>query len=114
LRLEAVAGLGIAFALAVLPVAASAQQITTHTYLTMETSEQGGHTQATVRVAVNGADGLPASGAVIIEDGNHEQQGRGIARAVAGGRRSRSPRRVCGRSIAPGLGFRHQQRFSPN
>jgi hypothetical protein len=72
LRLEAVAGLGIAFALAVLPVAASAQQITTHTYLTMETSEQGGHTQATVRVAVNGADGLPASGAVIIEDGNHE------------------------------------------
>ena len=72
LRLEAVAGLGIAMALAVLPAAASAQQITTHTVLTVETSEQGGHTQATVRVVVNGADGLPASGAVIIEDGNRE------------------------------------------
>ena len=72
LRLEAVAGLGIAMALAALPAAASAQQIATHTYLTVETSEQGGHTQATARVAVNGADGLPASGAVIIEDGNRE------------------------------------------
>ncbi len=72
LRLESVAGLGIALALAVLPAAAPAQQIATHTTLTVETSEQGGHTQAAARVAVTGADGLPASGAVMIEDGNRE------------------------------------------
>lgn len=72
LRLEFVAGLGIAMALAVLPAAAAAQQITTHTVLTVETTEQGGHTQATASVAVSGADGLPASGVVIIDDGNRE------------------------------------------
>jgi hypothetical protein len=59
-------------ALAVLPAAAAAQQIATHTYLTVETSEQGGHTQATAKVAVTGADGLPASGVVIIDDGDRE------------------------------------------
>lgn len=72
LRLEWVAGLGVAMALAVMPAAALAQQIATHTYLTVETTEQGGHTQATASVAVTGADGLPASGAVIIEDGDRE------------------------------------------
>jgi hypothetical protein len=76
LRLEFVAGLGIAMALAVLPATAqqiaAAQQITTHTVLTVETSEQGGHTQAAASVAVTGADGLPASGVVIIDDGNRE------------------------------------------
>ena len=72
LRLGSVAGLGIATALAVLPAAASAQQVTTHTFLTVETSELGGHTQATARVAVTGADGLPASGVVIIDDGDRE------------------------------------------
>ena len=71
-RLEWVAGLGVAMALAVLPATALAQQIATHTYLTVATSQQGGHTQATASVAVTGADGLPASGAVIIEDGNRE------------------------------------------
>ena len=72
LRLEWAAGLGVALALAVLPATALAQQIATHTYLTVETSQQGGHTQASTSVAVNGADGLPASGAVIIEDGDRE------------------------------------------
>jgi hypothetical protein len=72
LRLEFVAGLGIAMALAVLPAVAAAQQITTHTVLTVQTTEQGGHTQATASVAVSGAEGLPASGVVIIEDGNRE------------------------------------------
>ena len=72
LRLERVAGLGFALALVVLPAAVAAQQIATHTYLTVETSEQGGHTQATARVAVTGADGLPASGAVVIDDGDRE------------------------------------------
>jgi hypothetical protein len=63
-------------ALAVLPVTAqqiaAAQQITTHTVLTVETTEQGGHTQATASVAVTGVDGLPASGVVLIEDGDRE------------------------------------------
>jgi Bacterial Ig-like domain (group 3) len=72
LRLEWGALLGIALALAVLPASAQAQQIVTHTTLTIETSEQGGHTQASARVAVTGADGLPASGVVIIEDGDRE------------------------------------------
>jgi hypothetical protein len=71
LRLEFVAGLGIAMALAVLP-AVAATQITTHTVLTVETSQHGGLTQATATVAVSSADGLPASGVVIIEDGNRE------------------------------------------
>jgi hypothetical protein len=70
LRLKWVAGLGIAMALAVLP--AAAQQITTHTVLTVETSEQSGHTQATASVAVSGTDGLPASGVVLIQDGDRE------------------------------------------
>ena len=72
LRLEWVAGLGFALALAVLPVAAAAQQISTHTALTVETSEQAGHTQATATVAVTAADGLAASGVVVIQDGDRE------------------------------------------
>ena len=72
LRLDLVAGLGIALALALLPAAAAAQQIATHTTLTVETSEQSGHTQATATVAVTAADGLPASGVVVIEDGDRE------------------------------------------
>jgi hypothetical protein len=59
-------------ALAVLPAAAAAQQITTHTVLSVRTAAQGGLTQATANVSVSGADGLPASGIVIIEDGNRE------------------------------------------
>lgn len=51
---------------------AAAQQITTHTVLTVETTEQSGHTQATTSVTVSGADGLPASGVVLIEDGDRE------------------------------------------
>ena len=72
LRLEWVAGLGIALALAVLPAAAAAQQVATHTTLTVETREQAGHTQATAMAAVIDADGLPASGVVAIEDGDRE------------------------------------------
>ncbi len=72
LRLDLVAGLGFAVALAVLPAAAVAQQIATHTTLAVETSEQAGHTQATATVAVTAADGLPVSGVVVIEDGDLE------------------------------------------
>jgi len=56
-----------------LPAAVAAQQIATHTTLTVETSEQGGHTQATGTVAVTDANGLPASGVVAIEDGDRER-----------------------------------------
>lgn len=73
LRLSSVAGLGVALlALAPLSVLAQAQQIVTHTTLTVETSEQGGRIQASARVTVTSADGLPASGAVIIKDGDRE------------------------------------------
>jgi len=71
-RLNWIAGLGFGLALALLPLAAMAQQIATHTALTVETSEQGGHTQATATAAVTAADGLPASGIVVIEDGDRE------------------------------------------
>ena len=74
LRLKLVAGLGMALAMLVLPVAASAQgllqRVSTQTSLTVTTSDQGGHTQATAEVSVIGADGLPATGAIAItEDG---------------------------------------------
>jgi hypothetical protein len=76
LRPEFFAGLGTAVALAVLPAAtqqiALAQQISTHTILNVETAEQGGLTQATASIAVTGADGLPASGVVLVEDGDRE------------------------------------------
>ncbi len=84
--LEWFAGLGIALALAVLPAGATAQQIATHTALTVETSEQGGHTQATATVAVTAADGLPASGVVVIEDGD-----RVLAEAVLNGQGVAAP-----------------------
>lgn len=42
--------------------------VVTETALGVETHDQGGHTQATLTVAVTGADGLPATGAVVIED----------------------------------------------
>ena len=72
LRLDLVAGLGIALALAFWPAAAAAQQIATHTTLTVETGEQNGHTQSTATVSVTAADGQPASGVVVIEEGDSE------------------------------------------
>ena len=69
LRLEMVAGLGIALSMPALAWAAeSAQGLATQTALTAETRDQGGHTKATVAVTVTGEDGLPASGAVVIRD----------------------------------------------
>ncbi len=72
LRPELVAALGFAIALAMLSAAGSAQQIPTHTALTVETRNLAGRTQATATVTVSGADGLPASGAVVIKDGDRE------------------------------------------
>lgn len=76
LRLELVAGLGMALAMPWLPaVAANAQAVSTQTALTVETHGQGGQTQANVHVAVTGFDGQPAGGAVVLEDGNRQLAG---------------------------------------
>ena len=73
LRLELVAGLGMALAMLVLPVAAaSAQSVSTETSMTVTTSDQGGQTKSTVLVNVTGADGLPATGAVSIVEGERQ------------------------------------------
>jgi hypothetical protein len=85
LRLEWIAGLGMA--LAVLP--AAAQQIATQTTLNVATSDASGHTQATAAVSVTGADGLPASGVVNIVDGDRQLaqvalNGEGQATSVVG------------------------------
>jgi hypothetical protein len=67
LRFQGIAWLGIA--LAALPAAASTQAIGTFTTLNVATSDQNGRTQAAIQVSVTGADGLPASGVVAIQDG---------------------------------------------
>jgi hypothetical protein len=78
LRLEVVAGLG--FALAVTAPAFCADQargVATQTTLTAQTTDQGGRTHTTVSVQVMGEDGLPAAGAVAIND-----HGKSLAGAV--------------------------------
>jgi hypothetical protein len=78
LRLELVAGLGIALAMPALAAAAdTARGLTTQTTLSAESRDQGGSTQAAVAVTVTGEDGLPVSGAVVIED--HGSQLAGAA-----------------------------------
>jgi hypothetical protein len=75
LRLEWIAGLGMALALPVLPAAAAAPvtaSIATQTSLTVETRDQGGRTLAAITVTVTGVDGLPATGTVILDDGDRE------------------------------------------
>lgn len=77
LRLELVAGLGIAVALPALALPARTPGTDTETTLAAETRDQGGHTQATLSVSVAGRDGLPAGGAVVIKD-----EGKPIAGAA--------------------------------
>jgi len=75
-RLELVAGLSIALALPALSVvAAHAQALATQTTLSAETRDQGGHTRATVAIAVTGEDGLPAAGSVAIKDNGKQLAG---------------------------------------
>lgn len=69
-RLVIGTGAALLAAMAVLSVAAFAQDVSTATTLRVETRSQNGQTQATANVAVTGADGLPAKGVVSIEDGN--------------------------------------------
>jgi len=59
----------IALALPALALAAeSGQGLATQTALTAETRDLDGRTEATVAVTVNGDDGLPATGAVVVSD----------------------------------------------
>ena len=79
LRLELVAGLGIALAMPALSVAAvNTPGVATQTTLNVETRDQGGRTQATVAVTVTGVDGLPASGAVVLSDRGSQMAGAGL------------------------------------
>jgi len=75
LRLELVAGLGIALAMPALAMAANTQGLATQTTLSAETRDQGGRTQATLSVSVMGEDGLPATGAVAIKDHGRDVAG---------------------------------------
>jgi len=71
LRLELVAGLGIALALPFPAMAAeNARGLATETTLTVDTHEQDGRTQANVTVV--GEDGLAATGAVVIRQATFE------------------------------------------
>ncbi|MDR3725318.1 MAG: Ig-like domain-containing protein [Terracidiphilus sp.] len=69
LRLETVAGLGIALAIGAFATMAYASGGTTATTLNVTTHDSGGRTKATVKVSVAADDGLPASGAVSILEG---------------------------------------------
>ena len=83
LRLELVAGLGIALALPALALpagntgvpsdrsssqGANTRGLATQTQLSAETRDHSGRTQATLSVSVTGADGQPATGSVVIQD----------------------------------------------
>jgi hypothetical protein len=78
LRLELMAGVGLALAIQALPAAAeNIRGLATQTTMTVETHDRGGRTQADIAVVVTAEDGLPASGAVAIED--HGRQLAGAA-----------------------------------
>lgn len=72
MRLDWVAGLGIALAMLVLPGTATAQAARTETTLTVRTSNVAGHAQAHATVSVTDDNGVPVSGIVAIEEGNRQ------------------------------------------
>lgn len=61
-----------------IPAAAAAQPQATQTSLRTQTLDRNGSTRATLSVSVSGEDGLPASGAVVIEDGSRQLAGAGL------------------------------------
>ncbi|WP_420238049.1 hypothetical protein ACOBR2_00125 [Telmatobacter bradus] len=69
LRLETVAGLGIALAMSVLPAVARAESVSTETTLNVTTHVSGGQTVAKAEISVAGNDGSAASGVVGIYEG---------------------------------------------
>lgn len=75
MRLSKFAALGMALAI---PALAAAHPQASQTTLTAETLDRNGSTQATVSVTVAGEDGLPASGAVVIEDQGKELAGSAL------------------------------------
>ncbi len=77
LRLKWMAGLGMALAITMSAVVAAkafaASSVSTQTSLNVVTrDQQGGQSRASIEVTVTGADGLPASGVVNIEDAGHQ------------------------------------------
>jgi hypothetical protein len=79
LRLDFV--LGVVFALAMPALAAAAgnsPRQDSQTALTAETRDRNGQTQASLEVSVIGEDGLPATGAVTIEDGSRDLAGAAL------------------------------------
>lgn len=72
LRLEMVAGLGIALAMLVLSGKAGAQAARTETTLTVRTSDMAGHAQTHATVTVTDENGAPASGIVAIQEGDRQ------------------------------------------
>ncbi|HTX77730.1 MAG TPA: Ig-like domain-containing protein [Terracidiphilus sp.] len=86
MRFSGFAALGMALAV---PVWAATHPTATQTTLRAETLDGNGSTRATLSVAVTGEDGLPATGAVVIEDGGKPLAGAalnadGEARIVVG------------------------------
>ncbi len=76
LRLQLVAGLGIALALPAFALAAeTSQALATSTTLAAETHTVNGSTQATVSVAVTNENGTAVSGSVVIEDNSQPLAG---------------------------------------
>jgi len=76
LRLELIAALGVALAS---PALAWEGPQGTQTTLSAETRVQNGHTVAAFAVAVRGEDGLPAAGAVVIEDNGRQLAGAALS-----------------------------------
>jgi hypothetical protein len=68
LRLQWVAALSVAVAMPGLAAAAAGRQQATQTLLRIDTRDGNGQTQATLSMAVIGADGQPASGSIAIQD----------------------------------------------
>jgi hypothetical protein len=68
LRLQWVAALGVAVAMPVLAATAAGTQQATQTTLRIDTRDANGRTQATLSMAVIGADGDPAAGSIAIQD----------------------------------------------
>lgn len=75
-RLELIAALGVALAS---PALAWEGPQATQTTLSAGTRVQNGHTVAAFAVAVRGEDGLPAAGAVVIEDGGRQLAGAALS-----------------------------------
>jgi hypothetical protein len=76
LRLELVAALGVALAS---PALAWEGPQGTQTTLSAETRVQNGHTVAALAVAVTGEDGLPAAGAVVLEEDGRQLGGAALS-----------------------------------